>query len=493
MLRSQGHNQGGVTSYRRRKEHRCDEVNPSTGLLCNIPFTRAWNLKRHKLDQHRDRGIVFINYQPTAAQPTIATPPASGIELPEGPRRSAPTMPAPAPLLYPTTTQVTPVPTSLVSMGCPQIRSVPKTPVSATPTPPHQVSTAPATISSSLSFPQMRNIEFSWSSESPKQDNSALSTPSPANRGLIRSPTTPESISNSPDIVPSNDPAQLANLEAFEHLHSEESEDMNSQSDAAGSRTPSDTDRTCRFEQEIESDEASRYSLELSLEGDTSGLGTPTDSSNRTCRKRKRSDATGRTIAARVRAEVPTYLVKRSKKIPGQQRGLGWLSASGKEHFDSTHASLLAQWGVKAGHLGTCVLIPEDWKALDSAEIMAIFHDRKLPPPGSGRAWYSYSDHATSLGRAAAWYGKPRKGADLDEFLGCGPYKPKDGSHLCHHEHCIIHLTYESADINMDRSNCCLEARFLRQDGREIPKDCTKHSPPCLMQVSQNYTSRGSC
>lgn len=63
--------------------------------------------------------------------------------------------------------------------------------------------------------------------------------------------------------------------------------------------------------------------------------------------------------------------------------------------------------------------------------------------------------------------------------LGYGPYKPMDGSHLCHHEHCLIHLDYESAVINVDRWNCCLKARFLRQDRSEI---CDKYSPPCMMQ-----------
>ena len=130
------------------------------------------------------------------------------------------------------------------------------------------------------------------------------------------------------------------------------------------------------------------------------------------------------------------------------------------------------------------MLLPEDWKALESIDLMAIF---SAPPAGgSSRAWYSYSDHATSLARAIAWYAEPRKAADLDQFLSCGPWMPKDGSYLCHHKHCIIYLTYESAAMNLDRRDCCLEARFLRQDNREVPKYCTKHSPPCLMQVSDS-------
>ena len=141
---------------------------------------------------------------------------------------------------------------------------------------------------------------------------------------------------------------------------------------------------------------------------------------------------------------------------------------------------------MKAGHRGTCVLLPEDWKAMDPVDLMTTFQNYKPPEGGSSRAWYSYADHATTVARAVAWYGHwPRTGVELDNFLGCGPFKPMDGSHLCHHEHCIVHLIYESADINLDRWDCCLEARFLRQDGRVVPEHCGKHSPPCLMQVSR--------
>lgn len=216
-----------------------------------------------------------------------------------------------------------------------------------------------------------------------------------------------------------------------------------------------------------------------------SRLPISSEDSRSTSRKRKRSADRGRVTDARLREDVLTYLIKRSKKTPEQQRGLDWLSAAGKAYFDDYHEMLLAQQGVKAGHCGTCVLLPEDWKAMNPTDLMKVFQDHELLSRGSNRAWYSYSDHATTLARALAWYGEPRRGADLDNFIDCGPYKRKDGSHLCHHEHCIIHLTYELAEINWDRWNCCLEARFLRQDGKEVPEHCTKHSPPCLMQVSQ--------
>ena len=281
----------------------------------------------------------------------------------------------------------------------------------------------------------------------------------------------------------------------------EEFEDQTSQSDAVEYWTPSQTDdSTSQFEQDFESNKAEIDEAEIDGAGTDeaasdladpyreeymSRLQTSSEDSSGASRKRKRSIDRGRTIDARLKAAVLTYPVKRSKKTPGQQRGIDWLTTSGKAHFESTLETLLAQWGVKPRHHGTCVLLPEDWKAMDPIDLMTVFRDHKPPSSGSSRAWYAYSDHATTLTRARAWYRRwPRTGVQLDNFLGCGPFKPMDGSHLCHQEHCIIHVVYESAAINLDRWNCCLRARFLRQDGRDVPTHCTEHRPPCLMQVS---------
>ncbi|KAL8762038.1 MAG: hypothetical protein Q9184_001885 [Pyrenodesmia sp. 2 TL-2023] len=70
----------------------------------------------------------------------------------------------------------------------------------------------------------------------------------------------------------------------------------------------------------------------------------------------------------------------------------------------------------------------------------------------------------------------------LDNFLGCGPYQPMDASHLCHQDHCIVHVTYEAADINQDRKLCAERARNARKEGADIPRSCSRHSPPCLLQ-----------
>ena len=143
---------------------------------------------------------------------------------------------------------------------------------------------------------------------------------------------------------------------------------------------------------------------------------------------------TGRILDAERKDATPKYPVKRSKKTPGQRRELDWLTAAWKTHFERTYEMLLAQWGVKADYRGTCVLLPKDWKAMDPEDLMAVIQDHKPPSGGSSRAWYSYSDYATSLARARRWYEEchwPRTGVELDNFLGCGPYKPMDGSHLC--------------------------------------------------------------
>jgi hypothetical protein len=91
----------------------------------------------------------------------------------------------------------------------------------------------------------------------------------------------------------------------------------------------------------------------------------------------------------------------------------------------------------------------------------------------------------TSLSRAIAWFADqdwPRNGLELDNFLGSGPYKPRQGSHLCHKHLCLIHVSFETAEDNKDRKECHLRAQFLRQEGLPVPKHCSKHDPPCLMQ-----------
>lgn len=98
-------------------------------------------------------------------------------------------------------------------------------------------------------------------------------------------------------------------------------------------------------------------------------------------------------------------------------------------------------------------------------------------------------DHAVPWARAASWFNpkawSEKKGADLDGFLSAGPYRPKDGSHLCHHGTCINqhHVIYEDSGVNSSRNRCSNAAQDMRLLGMEIPKHCARHDPPCLLQV----------
>ena len=209
-------------------------------------------------------------------------------------------------------------------------------------------------------------------------------------------------------------------------------------------------------------------------------------SGSRSTRKRRRSSSSdSSTYLGTSRDVMPVYEVKQSKKTPGQQRGLQWLTVSARDQFRSAHDALLGAWGVTSKHTGTCVLCPEDWRFADPLNVMDLFSKQNRPSHRLPRAWYTHSDYATTMSRAVAWFSSwPRTGGELDNFLGAGPYKPMHGSHLCHHDHCIIHLTYERGDINEDRKVCHRRARFLRQERRDVPEHCRRHKPPCLMQVS---------
>ena len=210
-------------------------------------------------------------------------------------------------------------------------------------------------------------------------------------------------------------------------------------------------------------------------------------------KRRRMFNGVSRVFDARLSEFIPKYLGKMSKKIPRQPKGLDWLTISAKIKLDETHERFLAQWGIKSTYKGTCVLLAEEWKGLESLKLMELFETYKYFSRGAGRAWYFHSDHATSLARAVAWFGDwPRTGVELDNFLGCGPFKSMDASHLCYHDHCIVHFTYESADINQDRNECCKLARFLRQQGLEVPDHCSRHSPSCLMQVCFYQSSYNS-
>ena len=268
MLQNQGLSQSAALQ-KRRKEYRCDVIDPLTGQSCNIPFNRAWNLKRHKLDLHRDRD-VFVNYVTT------------GMQLPG--------------------IQALSLPSSLAPMQMPAV-----TQPSAPPAPPSPLSPP------SPSFPP--------SPQPPRVPAPAFSLSLPEKR-TFRS-----------NLRISDHLAQLAGPVASQNSYFATGlEDQFSQSDAIDNRRSSPTG------QNSESDNPTSETSEHCLDS----VRTLSVGSECPCRKRKR-ERSGRVVDADLRADIPAYLVKRSKKTLGQQRGLDWLSVEGKAHFESTIETLLAQ------------------------------------------------------------------------------------------------------------------------------------------------------
>ena len=106
----------------------------------------------------------------------------------------------------------------------------------------------------------------------------------------------------------------------------------------------------------------------------------------------------------------------------------------------------------------------------------------------TGKQTFLMFDHGVPWARAASWFNSqswPRTGVEFDNFMSIGLYRSKDGSHLCHHGTCISqhHVFYEDSGINAGRNRCCCGAQEMRSLGVEIPKHCTRHDPPCLLQV----------
>ena len=97
---------------------------------------------------------------------------------------------------------------------------------------------------------------------------------------------------------------------------------------------------------------------------------TPAEGSS--SRKRQWVSGEGRDL-------VPEYEVKRSKKTPSQQRVIQWMTASGKQHFNSYLSSTLANWGITPAHKATCVSLPASWAALDSMSLIEIFEQSNCP------------------------------------------------------------------------------------------------------------------
>ncbi|KAI1346358.1 hypothetical protein F5Y01DRAFT_319799 [Xylaria sp. FL0043] len=182
---------------------------------------------------------------------------------------------------------------------------------------------------------------------------------------------------------------------------------------------------------------------------------------------------------------APAYDAVASKKYAGQIKGVQWLSGSGKDRLEAYVTGVMASWGVSMTHAGTCVVWPEDWRALEPEALAGLLKFENCPLVDSGRAMYRYDDHKTMLARAIAWFKDwPRTGVQLDTFLESGPYQRHDGSHLCHNPLCVnpSHIVYEPTSYNIRRQECQKRASFLRTYGQDVPSGCCLHEPPCLMQ-----------
>ncbi|KAI1734489.1 hypothetical protein F4680DRAFT_453889 [Xylaria scruposa] len=188
---------------------------------------------------------------------------------------------------------------------------------------------------------------------------------------------------------------------------------------------------------------------------------------------------------ARFRDVMPAYDAPSSRKYPGQQKGLQWLSRGGKDSMDAFVTRMMASWGVRTTHSGTCIVWPQDWQALEPETVAGLLTFENTPLIDSDRSMYAHDDHITTTARAIAWFAHwPRTGVQLDNFLEVGPYQRNDGSHRCHNPLCInpSHLVLEPTWYNIGRQACQKRASFLRGQGCEVPPECHLHDPPCLMQ-----------
>ena len=202
-------------------------------------------------------------------------------------------------------------------------------------------------------------------------------------------------------------------------------------------------------------------------------------------KKRKRSIESFDWIAfARTAPPIPKYELTISTHVPGQPKGVDWLTLHAKSLFDQAYRTRLAEWGASLSHNSTCILIPEERKGLDPISLVAIFDLENCPTAASTRLRYRHADRVTSFARAS------RSGLQWDNFFGSGPFQPMDASHTCHHNNCIIHLVFEAPPINHDRKECHDLAIKLRSEKKEIPHHCEKPDPPCLMQVSSSCVRR---
>jgi hypothetical protein len=189
-----------------------------------------------------------------------------------------------------------------------------------------------------------------------------------------------------------------------------------------------------------------------------------------------------------------------------------WLFKDAQTQFLKREAFHLRNWGLGAAQQGMCHIAAEFWGDLDAldvveelqqireagAELLAAGYPTEKRQDHS-RLQFKTGTYQRSHSRAAAWFHdenwpKGRSKYAAEHFFATDvkltdqnflERKPT-GSHLCDQKFCInwLHICVEYWSKNCNRSNCFKAARACRLNGQHVQPTCTKHNPPCLLQVS---------
>jgi hypothetical protein len=166
--------------------------------------------------------------------------------------------------------------------------------------------------------------------------------------------------------------------------------------------------------------------------------------------------------------------------------------------------SYLNIWGLVAGHTETCVLIPpkhdKTWNPRHVVEDMLAnpeLFKKQIGTNEVGRmiACVDYYNNRNSryragmvFTRALAWIrwcedNPSLTVAEKEAQLTFIPRHSRHSSHRCGQPTCIVHLIFESWMENKSRDFCKADAEGLRRSARRVPEFCSKHNPPCYMQL----------
>ena len=97
-------------------------------------------------------------------------------------------------------------------------------------------------------------------------------------------------------------------------------------------------------------------------------------------KKRKRAIESFDQIAfARTAPPIPKYELTMSTHIPGQPKGVDWLTLYTKSLFDQAYRTRLVEWGASLSYNSTYILILEEWKGLNPILLVAIFDLENCP------------------------------------------------------------------------------------------------------------------